>query len=359
MPRPKARGLLVPQFATLAAAMDALAACLELRPVGRRAAGPDAARPGRRQPGAARHDGASIQGRPAALFMVEFCGDDAGRGRRPRRRTADAAAGRPGLIAAVPALDPAHARPALEPAQGRDAAALRHARRPQAGHVRRGHRRRPERLPEFVARFREILHAARHRRRVLRPRQRRLPAHPAGAQPQGPGRRGAHAARSPRRSPTWCSSSAAALSAASTATAWPAASGTARCSARRSTTPSARSSTPSTRTTCSTPARSSTRPPMTENLRYRPGYHPAEPADRLRLLASRRASPAPSRCATARRLPQDAGRDDVPVVPGHAATRRTARAAGPTPCGWRWPASSRCEATARSDAGCTRCSTCA
>ena len=39
----------------------------------------------------------------------------------------------------------------------------------------------PERLPEFVARFREILHTPRHRRLVLRPRLRRLPAHPAGA----------------------------------------------------------------------------------------------------------------------------------------------------------------------------------
>ena len=32
VPRPKARGLLVPQFDTLAAALDALAACLELGP---------------------------------------------------------------------------------------------------------------------------------------------------------------------------------------------------------------------------------------------------------------------------------------------------------------------------------------
>ncbi len=32
LPRPKARGLLVPQFATLGAALDALAACLELQP---------------------------------------------------------------------------------------------------------------------------------------------------------------------------------------------------------------------------------------------------------------------------------------------------------------------------------------
>ena len=32
VPRPKHRGLLVPQFASLAAALDALAACLELGP---------------------------------------------------------------------------------------------------------------------------------------------------------------------------------------------------------------------------------------------------------------------------------------------------------------------------------------
>ena len=58
--------------------------------------------------------------------------------------------------------------------------------------------------------------------------------------------------------------------------------------------------------------------------------------------ASRKVSSAPSKCATAtapaarRRAGRCARRS------GRRSTRTTARAAGPTPCGWRWPASSRC-----------------
>ncbi len=75
LPRPKARGLLVPQFATLGAAMDALAACLELQPsavelmdhlllelTARNLALKDAMK--------------AIQGHPQAVLMVEFSGDD-------------------------------------------------------------------------------------------------------------------------------------------------------------------------------------------------------------------------------------------------------------------------------------------
>ena len=116
----------------------------------------------------------------------------------------------------------------------------------------------------------------RHRGGVLRPRQRRLPAHPADGQRQdgrGPARRWR---RSRPRSPTSCSSSAAA-SAASTATASCAASSPSACSARSSPTPSARSSTPSTRTACSTPARSSIRRRFGENLRLGPETRNREP----------------------------------------------------------------------------------
>src|SRR5207244_3511869 len=120
---------------------------------------------------------AAVRGRPAALFMVEFSGDEAAevadRVERLGRRLREV----PGVTALVPALDPALRNPLWRA---------------------------------------------------------------CGA--------------SPRTSPTCCWRSAA-PSAASTATAWRAANGTARCSARWSTRPSAASSTPSTRTTCSTPAR--------------------------------------------------------------------------------------------------------
>ena len=80
-------------------------------------------------------------------------------------------------------------------------------------------------------------------------------------------------------------------------------------------------------------------PPMTENLRYGPGYRPAEPPTRVRLPQAGGLRPRRRDVQRLGRVPQDAGRDDVPVVPGDAATRRTARAAGPTRCGWRWRAS--------------------
>ena len=100
----------------------------------------------------------AIRGRPQAVLMVEFSGDDetevADRVEKLRRRLE----GVNGLTASVPALDPSHARSALGPAQGRDAAAVRHARRSQAGDVRgRLVPWRPSALPEFVARFRETL----------------------------------------------------------------------------------------------------------------------------------------------------------------------------------------------------------
>ncbi len=182
----------------------------------------------------------------------------------------------PGLIAVVPAIEPAVRDPLWN---------LRNAAVPLLLGMP-GDRKpvtfvedtavAPERLPEFVQRFRDVLKHHGTDGAFYGHAQRRLPAHSAGAQPQGRGRRGAHAPHhrghhrpgaGVRRQPL----------AASTATAWPAASGTARCSATRSTTRFARSRTPSTRTTCSTPARSSTPRAMTENLRYGPAYHPAEP----------------------------------------------------------------------------------
>jgi FAD/FMN-containing dehydrogenase len=157
LPRPRHRGLLVPQFATLAAALDALAACMELGPsavelMDRMLIELAAGQRGLKDTMAA------IRGRPEALFMVEFSGDDPAdvsyRVHELERRLR----GVPGLTAAVPALDPAVRDPLWN---------LRSAALPLLfGTV--GDRKpvtfvedcavAPARLPEFTARFRDILH---------------------------------------------------------------------------------------------------------------------------------------------------------------------------------------------------------
>ena len=111
------------------AALDALAACLELLAVGRRVDGPDADRPRSPATRSLKDTMAAVQGRPEALLMVEFSSDDpadvsyrvtncnAGSARQSRHDRSRARA-RPG-----------HPRPALGPAPARAAAAVRHARR--------------------------------------------------------------------------------------------------------------------------------------------------------------------------------------------------------------------------------------
>ena len=157
LPRPKARGLLVPHFASLGAAMDALAACLEFRPSAVEVLDQlllDLARGNL----ALKDRMAAVQGRPAAVLMVEFSSDDpvevADRVDRLERRLRQAN----GVAAQVRALDPT-LRDSLW--------ALRTASMPLLYGLR-GDRKpvtfvedtavTPARLPEFVARFRELLH---------------------------------------------------------------------------------------------------------------------------------------------------------------------------------------------------------
>jgi FAD/FMN-containing dehydrogenase/Fe-S oxidoreductase len=155
--RPKHRGLLVPQFATLAAALDTLAACLELGPSAVELMDRmliDLAREQR----SLKDTMAAIRGRPEALLMVEFSSDDPSdvsfRVHELERRLK----GVNGLTAVVPALDAATRDPLWD---------LRRAALPLLfGMV--GDRKpvtfvedaavAPERLPEFAARFRDILH---------------------------------------------------------------------------------------------------------------------------------------------------------------------------------------------------------
>jgi FAD/FMN-containing dehydrogenase/Fe-S oxidoreductase len=153
--RPKHRGLLVPQFDSLAAALDALAVCLEFWPSAVELMDKmliDLARQQRSLKGTM----AAIRGRPEALLMVEFSSDDPAdvsfRVHELQRRLGPAV----GLVAAVPAIDAATRDPLWD---------LRRASLPLLYSLPGAGKPvtfvedcavSPERLPEFAARFREI-----------------------------------------------------------------------------------------------------------------------------------------------------------------------------------------------------------
>jgi FAD/FMN-containing dehydrogenase/Fe-S oxidoreductase len=156
IPRPKHRGLLVPHYTSLAAAMDSLAACLELQPSAVELLDKmliDLARDNL----ALKDHMAAVVGRPAALMMVEFSSDEPGevndRIERLKRRLGEAA----GITALLRAVEPGIREPLWD---------LRRAAMPLL-YGMRGDRKpvtfvedcavSPERLPEFVARFREVL----------------------------------------------------------------------------------------------------------------------------------------------------------------------------------------------------------
>src|SRR5438445_731926 len=157
VPRPNARGLLVPHFSSLAAALEAVATCLELRPSAvelmdseliRLAAGNLALR----------ERMAAIQGVPAALLMVEFSGAGTAEVSYQVHELQRRLQRMPGLTASVPALE-AGLRDSLWdlrragmpllyglPGDRKPTTFVEDAAVP------------PERLPEFTARFSEILH---------------------------------------------------------------------------------------------------------------------------------------------------------------------------------------------------------
>ena len=274
--------------------------------------------------------------------MVEFSGDDAGRGGRPRREAAAAAerrhrrrrrwcrpwtrrcAIRSGTCAA-PRCRCCTACPAT--------ASRSPSSRTRGGAGAAAGVRGP--LPRPAA-------APRHRRRLLRPRQRRLPAHSPAAQSQGPRRRGPDAAHHRGRDRPGAGVRRLA-SAASTATAWRAASGTARCSARSSTRPSARSSSCSTRTDLLNPGKVVDAAPMTENLRYGPDYHPVEPATVFDYSKQEGFVRAVEMCNGNGACRKLARRDDVPVVPGHPRREGQHARPGQRPAAGAGRRRSRCE----------------
>ncbi len=156
LPIPKYRGLLLPQFATLADAMNALPICLEY--------GPSAVElmdhlllTLTRGNLALRDTVAFLQGDPQALFMVEFSSDDKGDVLDRIEKVATRLRGVGGLITQTRAIEPGERDPLWN---------LRRASMPLL-YSMPGDRKpitfvedtavSPARLPEFVTRFRELL----------------------------------------------------------------------------------------------------------------------------------------------------------------------------------------------------------
>jgi len=159
IPRPAARGLLLPHFDSLGAAMDAVAACLEFQPSAIELMDQmllDLARNNLSM----KDTMAAVRGRPAALFMVEFVGDEEAEVADRVEKLSKRLQGIRGLTALVPALDPALRNPLWN---------LRSAAMPLLFGLPGDQKPvtfiedtavAPDHLPEFVARFQEVL--ARH-----------------------------------------------------------------------------------------------------------------------------------------------------------------------------------------------------
>ena len=157
VPLPKHRGLLVPHFETLRAALDCLALCMEFQPSAVELLDKlfiDLARKQRSLSEAM----ASIHGHPAALFMVEFSGDDAAEVNDRVLKLVHKLKGASGLMAVVIATDRSQrdslwnlrsaAVPLLYSMPG-DGKPVTFCEDTAVS---------PEKLPEFADRFRAIFH---------------------------------------------------------------------------------------------------------------------------------------------------------------------------------------------------------
>jgi FAD/FMN-containing dehydrogenase/Fe-S oxidoreductase len=154
--KPKVVGLLIPQFATLAAAIDAVALCLEMQPSAVELMDHLLIELARKN--LSLHDTtAALTGTPEALLMVEFSGDDFGYVTDRIKKLQTKLQGTPGLIATLPAIEASQRQPMWN---------LRNAAVPLLLGMP-GDRKpvtfiedtavAPQHLPRYVARFREIL----------------------------------------------------------------------------------------------------------------------------------------------------------------------------------------------------------
>jgi FAD/FMN-containing dehydrogenase/Fe-S oxidoreductase len=156
VPKPRSRGLLVPHFASLRSALDAVAVCLEFQPSAVELLDKMLIDLAREQP-SLKSQMAAIVGKPDALLMVEFSGDSEAEIADRVEKLAGRLAGIPGLTAAVRAIDPDLRDPLWN---------LRSSSMPLLYGIP-GNRKpvtfvedcavAPERMPEFASRFRELL----------------------------------------------------------------------------------------------------------------------------------------------------------------------------------------------------------
>jgi FAD/FMN-containing dehydrogenase/Fe-S oxidoreductase len=154
--KPRAVGLLIPQFDSLAAAMDALEVCLDMQPSAIELLDHMLLELARNNL-ALRNTMAVVRGNPQALFMVEFSSDDPSEVANRIERLQGRLRGAQGLTALLPALDSQQRNPLWN---------LRNAAVPLLLGVP-GDRKpvtfiedtavSPKLLPQFVARFREVL----------------------------------------------------------------------------------------------------------------------------------------------------------------------------------------------------------
>ena len=156
VPRPVARGLLVPHFESLRSALDAVAVCLEFEPSAVELMDAMLIRLARDQR-SLQSMMAAIQGTPDALLMVEFVGDSEAEVADRVAKLQDRLRGTAGLTACVPALSAEWRDPLWN---------LRSAAMPLL-YGMPGDRKpvtfvedcavSPVRMPEFADRFRELL----------------------------------------------------------------------------------------------------------------------------------------------------------------------------------------------------------
>lgn len=155
-PKPKVVGILIPQFASLAAAVDAVALCLEFQPSAVELMDRLLIELARKNL-SLRNSASALTGTPEALLMVEFAGDDFSYVTDRIRRLQTKLQSMPGLIATLPAIEAGERQTLWN---------LRNAAVPLLLSVP-GNRKpvafiedtavAPQHLPEYVRRFREIL----------------------------------------------------------------------------------------------------------------------------------------------------------------------------------------------------------